>query len=92
MSFEVASQYNTLNPRPFQPELEVLDSSVKQLAYNVQNFEQVDPTIYDLTLPADGTYYVGVDAYYPQATGDYQLLMYSLTAVTGGTPQGNGMN
>jgi hypothetical protein len=90
MSFEVASQYNTLNPAPFQPELEVLDASGKQLAYTVQNFEHVDPMILDLRLPADGAYYVGVDAYYRQATGDYKLLMYSLTAVTGGTPQGNG--
>jgi hypothetical protein len=90
MSFEVASQYNTLNSRPFQPELEVLDASGKQMAFSVRNFEQVDPMILDLTLPADGTYYVGVDAYHPQATGDYKLLMYSLTAVTGGTPQGNG--
>ncbi len=90
MSFEVASQYNTLNPSPFQPELEVLDSSGKRLAYSVQDFEKSDPVIYDLTLPADGTYYVGVDAYFHQATGDYKLLMYSLTAGTGGTPQGNG--
>ena len=90
MSFEVVSQYNTLNPAPFQPELEVLDASGKQLAYNLHGFENLDPTIYDLTLPADGTYYVGVDAYYPQATGDYKLLMYSLTAGPGGTPQGPG--
>ena len=91
MSFEVASQYNTLNPAPFQAELEVLDSSGNRLGYDVRNFEQVDPMLYDLTLPADGTYYVGVDAYGGQATGDYRLLMYSLTAVAGGgEPQGGG--
>jgi len=90
MSFEVVSEDNTLNPEPFPAELEVLDSTGHQLGYSVHNFESADPMIFDLTLPADGTYYVGVDAYGEQATGDYQLQMYSLSAVAGGTPQGPG--
>jgi Ca2+-binding RTX toxin-like protein len=91
MSFEVTAEDNTLNPRPFPPELEVLDGTGHTLGYNVHNFESADPMILDLTLPADGTYYVGVDAFGEQATGDYRLLMYSLSAVNGGAPQGNGV-
>src|SRR5262249_20607418 len=90
LSFEVNSRDNTLNPRPFLPELIVLDGTGHQLGYNVRNFESADPIILDLTLPADGTYYVGVDALGEQAKGDYRLLMYSLSAVSGGAPQGNG--
>ncbi len=91
LSFEVTSVDNTLNPRPFPPELIVLDGTGHVLGYNVHNFESPDPMLLDLTLPSDGTYFVGVDAYGRQATGNYRLLMYGLSAVSSGAPRGNGV-
>ncbi|HUY32931.1 MAG TPA: PKD domain-containing protein [Pirellulales bacterium] len=82
--FEVISATNTSNPNPFQAELEVTDSTGTRLAYNgspygayaLHDFESPDPTLLDVVLPATGTYYVGVDAFF-RLTGNYQLFMYS---------------
>ncbi len=59
-------------------------------AYNLHEFESNDSTLLDVTLPADGTYYVGIDAspLTPLATGNYQLFAYSFATGTG--PSGAG--
>lgn len=104
MSFEVISTTDTLNPRPFLSELDVLDASGQRLAYNgspqgaysVRDIESNDPALIDVELPADGTYYVGVDALLSLSAGDYRLFMYSFATAPdpsgGNTLVGGGGN
>jgi hypothetical protein len=66
MTFQVISYNNTLNPRPILPELLVVGPSGQVVGYNRYEFESTDSTLMDITLPADGTYYVGVDSYHAQ--------------------------
>ncbi len=104
MTFQVLSNYDTLNPDPIlNPELAVFDSSGNTVAYNgnttslsapflsgaynLHGFESQDPTLLDVTLPTDGTYYVGVDSFEKGSAGKYQLYMYSFG--TTATPAGD---
>jgi Ca2+-binding RTX toxin-like protein len=91
MTFEVVSNNNTLNVHPFFPELEVVGDTGDVIALNVHGFESADPTLLDVQLPSDGTYYVGVDALNHAYTGDYQLFMYRFSAVVGGATAGAGV-
>ena len=71
-------------------ELSVYDSAGNLLpyysgqAFNDNEFESPDAAIYDLKLPADGTYYVKVDefvsAQQPAVNGQYELFMYRFSA------------
>ena len=92
ITFQVISATDTLNPSPILPALELLDSTGKVLpyygnttggAYNIHEFESGDSTLLDVTLPAAGTYYVGVLDQLSAPTGYYQLFMYSFAAGTG---------
>jgi Ca2+-binding RTX toxin-like protein len=84
MNFQVISNNNTLNANPFAPELLLVSPSGQVIAYNQHEFESSDSTLLDVTLPADGTYYVGVDSLNQVTTGNYQLFMYSFA--TSNTP------
>jgi hypothetical protein len=102
MTFQVLSNYDTLNPQPvLNPELALFDASGNTVAYggntntlptpflsgaySLHGFESPDPTLLDVTLPADGTYYVGVDSLLGGSAGNYQLFLYSFgTAATAG--------
>jgi hypothetical protein len=97
MTFQIISRDNTLNPNPILPALEVLDSSgnlvqdpnsASGTAFNVHEFESGDSTLLDVTLPATGTYYVGVLDQPVSPAGDYQLFMYSFA--TGTAPDSKG--
>src|SRR5262249_14889097 len=77
MTFQVTSNNNTLNPHPIIPELLVVGPSGQVVGYNRNEFESADSTLLDVTLPADGTYYVGVDSYQALTAGNYQLFLYS---------------
>jgi hypothetical protein len=71
-------------------ELSVYDSSGNLIpyysgqAFNDNEFESPDAAIYDLKLPADGTYYVQVNEFVsqqqPAVNGHYELLMYRFQA------------
>ena len=71
-------------------ELSVYDSSGNLVpyysgqAFNDNEFESPDAAIYDLKLPADGTYYVKVDEFVspqqPAVNGNYELFMYRFQA------------
>ncbi|HVS38582.1 MAG TPA: Ig-like domain repeat protein, partial [Gemmataceae bacterium] len=81
MTFQVISNTDTLNPNPVAiPELVVVGADGQILGFNVHEFESADSTILDVTLPADGTYYIGVSSVVPTLTGAYQLFMYSFAA------------
>src|SRR5262249_8465796 len=73
------------------PELEVVGDTGDVIALNVHGFESADPTLLDVQLPSDGTYYVGVDALNHAYTGDYQLIMYRFSATAGGATPGAGV-
>jgi hypothetical protein len=88
MTFQVISNNNTLNPRPIISELLVVGPSGQVVGYNRNEFESSDSTLMDITLPADGTYYVGVDSYQALTAGNYQLFMYSFA--TSGSSAGGG--
>jgi hypothetical protein len=88
MTFQVLSNNNTLNAHPIVPELVLVGPDGKVLAYNVHGFESADSTLLDVTLPTDGTYYVGVDSLLGLTTGNYQLLMYSFATSTGPSSAG----
>ncbi len=71
-----------MNPAqgPFNATLTVYDSSGQVIAYNADSFQDVDPSIVDLTLPTTGTYYVEVaNQMVPNEplTGNYELFMYT---------------
>ena len=71
-----------INPAqgPFNATLTVYNSSGQVIAYNADSFQDVDPTIIDLTLPTTGTYYVEVaNQMVPDEplTGNYDLFMYT---------------
>ncbi len=92
MAFQVISATNTLNTHPILPALEVLDANGNLVSYagnntttafygagavNQHEFESNDSTLFDVTLPAAGTYYVGVTTLPISPAGNYQLFMYS---------------
>ncbi|HJT76626.1 MAG TPA: MBG domain-containing protein, partial [Gemmataceae bacterium] len=52
-------------------------------AYNLHDSESPDPLLLDVTLPADGTYYVGVDSFGQGSAGSYQLFLYSFGTAAG---------
>src|SRR5262249_38754710 len=87
MTLQVISRNNTLNAHPIIPELEVLDANGNQIAYNEREFESLDSTLLDVTLPTTGTYYIGVDSFLSLTAGDYQLFLYSFAT---GTAQNSG--
>ena len=89
MNFQVISATNTLNPYPILPELVLVGPNGQVVAYNQHEFESSDSTLLDVTLPATGTYYVGVDSYKQTTVGNYQLFMYSF-ATSAGPSQGGG--
>ena len=61
-SFQVLSNTNLLNPNPIQdPELLVIAPDGQVIGFNVHEFESADSTILDVTLPSNGTYYIGID-------------------------------
>jgi hypothetical protein len=82
MTFQVISNDDTLNPHPIIPELVLVGPDGKVLAYNVHEFESADSTLLDVTLPTDGTYYVGVDSLLGLTAGNYRLFMYSFATST----------
>jgi Ca2+-binding RTX toxin-like protein len=101
MAFQVISSTNTLNPHPILPALEVLDANGNLVPYpgnntasayygagavNQHEFESNDSTLYDVTLPTTGTYYVGVTTLPISPPGNYQLFLYSF----GTDPQATG--
>jgi hypothetical protein len=49
-------------------------------AFNDNELESSDSIIIDLKLPADGTYYIKVNAATPSDTGNYELFMYQFAA------------
>ena len=55
------------------------------IAANDNEFESSDSIIIDFTLPADGTYYVGVASGDGQGFGNYELFMYSFKALPAGS-------
>src|SRR5262249_55111877 len=83
MNIQVISINNTRNPNPIISELLLVSPSGQVIGYNVHTFESPDATLLDITLPEDGTYYVGVDSYQGQTAGDYQLFMDSFAARAG---------
>jgi hypothetical protein len=83
MTFQVISNNDTLNARPFLPELILLDAAGNVVSANVHSFESADSTIFDIVLPEDGTYYVGVDALHGLTEGNYQLFVYSFATREG---------
>ena len=91
MTFQVISNNDTLNPSPILPELLLVGPTGnvnvpwQVLGYNRQEFESPDSTLLDVTLPSDGTYYVGVDSYHSLTSGNYQLFMYSFATGAGST-------
>ncbi len=83
MSFQVIANTNTLNTNPVLiPELVVVDSEGQVVGFNVHEFESADSTILDVTLPENGTYYVGVASVVPTLAGSYQLFMYSFATTS----------
>jgi hypothetical protein len=76
MTFAVISNNNTLNFNPILPELVLIGPDGQVIAYNAHEFESADSALLDVTLPKDGTYYVGVDSLQNRG-GNYQLFMYS---------------
>jgi Ca2+-binding RTX toxin-like protein len=96
MTFQVISATDTLNAQPILPALELLDARGNVLAFNVHEFESSDSTLFDVTLPADGTYYVGVLDQPQSPAGNYQLFMYSFalgaSSATGATLVGGSGN
>jgi Ca2+-binding RTX toxin-like protein len=82
MNFQVISGNNTQNPAPFAPEVLLVGPSGQVIAYNRHEFESSDSTLLDVSLPQDGTYYVGVDSANGVTTGNYQLFGYSFVATT----------
>ncbi|MFO0913456.1 MAG: calcium-binding protein [Pirellulales bacterium] len=45
-------------------------------AENIDPFENVDPLLVDLVIPADGSYYIEFSAEQPEDVGDYELFLY----------------
>ncbi len=93
MTFQVISNTNTQNAQPIIPELLVVGPGGQVVGYNVHEFESPDSTLLDVTLPANGQYYVGVDSLLNLSPngGNYELFMYSFaTSVSGATPSAGG--
>jgi Ca2+-binding RTX toxin-like protein len=70
----------------FDTVLKIYDSAGNLIAFNDDEFESQDSLIMDLTLPADGLYYVVVDSFTPDGivdsqTGNYELFMYSFATI-----------
>ena len=76
---------------PIDSILSVYDSSGNLVPYygttatNDDTFESQDSALVDLVLPADGTYFVKINAFSPADTGNYELFLYtfSATPITG---------
>jgi hypothetical protein len=72
------------------PEITVFDSSGFMLpyysstAFNDDEFETVDAILIDLVLPADGTYFVKINASDPDDLGSYELFAYRFVPEPGG--------
>jgi VCBS repeat-containing protein len=71
---------------PIDSVLSVYDSSGNLVPYygttavSDDTFESQDSALTDLVLPADGTYYVKVNAFSPADTGSYELFVYTFAA------------
>ena len=86
-NFEVMSQSLTRDADAIiDSTLTVYDSKGNQIAFNDDSFQSIDAVIYDLTMPATGTYYVKVDTFsvtdsngvvHDSNIGNYDLFMYS---------------
>lgn len=61
----------------FDPVLRLYDPNGALLAVNDNDFESLDATLRDVTLPTDGTYYLEVAAADGQQTGHYELFGYT---------------
>ena len=71
----------TRTVNPIDSVLRLFDANGTLLATNDDDFETRDSSLVDVSLPADGTYYVEVDTYTPDGIidydiGTYELLMY----------------
>jgi hypothetical protein len=80
MNFEVASNsVNRYNSDPIDSRIWIFDSSgasvdyYGQAAYNDDELELLDSHILDLLIPADGTYYIAINALAGGDTGGYEL-------------------
>jgi Ca2+-binding RTX toxin-like protein len=67
---------------PVDTVVTVYDSNGNQIAHNDDQFEPTDSAIFDLKLPADGTYFIKVNAFSPTNTGNYELFVYTFAAGT----------
>ncbi len=79
---------------PIDAQISVLDSSGSRInywngtAFNDDEFETLDSILIDLTIPADGTYFMQVNAYSATDTGGYELFAYRFEGATTG-PSGD---
>lgn len=78
MSFEVISNIDTLNASPVDPILALFGGSGRLTAENAHEFESGDSTLIDVTIPADGTYELGVRGASAGQAGAYQLFAYGV--------------
>ncbi len=78
-NFEVSSSSNVNIANSFDTQLSILDSSGNFVdyfgtnAFNDDEIESFDSVIFDLVLPADGTYFIQVNGFAAGSAGDYEL-------------------
>jgi Ca2+-binding RTX toxin-like protein len=67
---------NRYQGKNFDAYLTVYDAGGKVVASSDDEFESQDPSIIDLVLPADGSYYLEVRGYDATQTGSYELFTW----------------
>ena len=84
----ISNVVNILAIDPIDTEISVFDSTGAFVdyfgtdAFNESELESTDAILIDLTIPADGTYFVQVDASFDE-TGNYELLVYRFNGIRG---------
>lgn len=82
-NFEIMSRSLTrYRPNAVDGMLRILDQNGAVVSFydgsaeNDDPFENVDPLLVDLTIPADGSYYIEFSGEQPDDVGDYELFLY----------------